>query len=543
MDSSCDTESAESNVLFTLLTFFSRGWFKSGHVTDGSSCSVAENESRDTCKDTLKVSLRGDGEIVHYEHDAVKMAASPHVNDKQLYRVMISAAHQNRSKHPVGFFHNYMMQNITDNNGCTSSECTVGRAAYFSRIRLEKRERVTVSELMSNTFAHRRHDVVSLQLSIREIKERWPALFDMSQVNAEFHRITTVNLEAKFMFKLDHYTPKLLAIFQAKKGAAAERHRAEMNILLQSGISIDKTREVVIRCLIDHLGEDVGALIKEFETSDDSAVNVEEELGAEMMALYLVRSENGQIRDVGIVIEGSIIFSECLNSEKNILKDSNSAHYTSEDISGSDGYDHRRIVTDDTQSHSVSVFDGDGLEIVRLNLSAGGCWELPSGRNAKGCLEAVKATAGQKSKRGVEGEEEEEVAEDLSVVRRVLCREKGMTEHCNKELLILSMEESEKCREETRVLKVSRWMSGSTVIKKNQYKKWMNEKTSVIHCRPVTNCLEDLLHGEIGDTSAYSKLFRHANTTVNKICSWICPFRISPAADKAVCGGTGFKGF
>lgn len=30
MDSSCDTESAESNVLFTLLTFFSRGWFKVG---------------------------------------------------------------------------------------------------------------------------------------------------------------------------------------------------------------------------------------------------------------------------------------------------------------------------------------------------------------------------------------------------------------------------------------------------------------------------------------------------------------------------------
>lgn len=48
-----------------------------------------------------------------------------------------------------------------------------------------------------------------------------------------FHRITTVNLEAKFMFMLDHYTPKLLAIFQAKKGAAGERHRTEMNILLQ----------------------------------------------------------------------------------------------------------------------------------------------------------------------------------------------------------------------------------------------------------------------------------------------------------------------
>lgn len=48
-------------------------------------------------------------------------------------------------------------------------------------------------------------------------------------------------------------------------------------------------------------------------------------------------------------------------------------------------------------------FQGDGLEIVRLNLSVGG-WELPSGRNAKGCLEAVKATAGEypieRAKRG-----------------------------------------------------------------------------------------------------------------------------------------------
>lgn len=41
-----------------------------------------------------------------------------------------------------------------------------------------------------------------------------------------------------------------------------------------------------------------------------------------------------------------------------------------------------------------AAFQGDGLEIVRLNLSVGG-WELPSGRNAKGCLEAVKATAGE----------------------------------------------------------------------------------------------------------------------------------------------------
>ncbi|KAL7852120.1 hypothetical protein SRHO_G00179050 [Serrasalmus rhombeus] len=98
------------------------------------------------------------------------------------------------------------------------------------------------------------------------------------QVNAEFHRITTVNLESKFMFMLDHYTPKLLAMFQEKKGAVGERHRTEMNILLQN-----------------------------FEDTNHRAINVEEELAAETMAVFLVRDESGQVGNVGIVIEGSIV--------------------------------------------------------------------------------------------------------------------------------------------------------------------------------------------------------------------------------------------
>lgn len=36
---------------------------------------------------------------------------------------------------------------------------------------------------------------------------------------------------------------------------------------------------------------------------------MEEELAAQMMALYLVRCKNGQVRDVGIVIEGSIVLN------------------------------------------------------------------------------------------------------------------------------------------------------------------------------------------------------------------------------------------
>ncbi|KAK1899597.1 Mitochondrial group I intron splicing factor CCM1 [Dissostichus eleginoides] len=71
----------------------------------------------------------------------------------------------------------------------------------------------------------------------------------------------------------------------AEKGAVGERHRAKRSILLQSGIPIQRKREVVIRCLIDHLGEDASALIKDFEDAADAPGSVQEELAEESLLL------------------------------------------------------------------------------------------------------------------------------------------------------------------------------------------------------------------------------------------------------------------
>ncbi|KAF3833342.1 hypothetical protein F7725_027007 [Dissostichus mawsoni] len=93
----------------------------------------------------------------------------------------------------------------------------------------KKRDSTAIKDLMCRTFAHRRHDVINLQMSIEDIKDRWPVLFDVSQVSAEFQRITTLNLEPKFMSMLDFYSPKLLSMFQGKgqsesvKGVLPER--------------------------------------------------------------------------------------------------------------------------------------------------------------------------------------------------------------------------------------------------------------------------------------------------------------------------------
>ncbi|KAL3045306.1 hypothetical protein OYC64_013550 [Pagothenia borchgrevinki] len=184
-------------------------------------------------------------------------------------------------KETFGLIEDFTLHYLDEDFGDTKEQHELDRHQLIAESK--KKDSTAIKDLMCRTFAHRRHDVISLQMSIEDIKDRWPVLFDVSQVSAEFQRITTLNLEPKFMSMLDFYSPKLLSMFQGKKGAVGERHRAKMSILLQSGIPIQRKREVIIRCLIDHLGEDASALIKDFEDAADAPVSVQEELAEEVM--------------------------------------------------------------------------------------------------------------------------------------------------------------------------------------------------------------------------------------------------------------------
>nr|XP_008275458.1 PREDICTED: uncharacterized protein LOC103354015 [Stegastes partitus] len=81
----------------------------------------------------------------------------------------------------------------------------------------------TVAAMMAKTFSHRRQEVLRDAPMIAVFKTRWPALFNVRELCAEFQRITTVGLLPKFFSDLDAHSLKLLKVFGKKGGAQGRK--------------------------------------------------------------------------------------------------------------------------------------------------------------------------------------------------------------------------------------------------------------------------------------------------------------------------------
>ncbi|XP_034721379.1 uncharacterized protein LOC117940105 [Etheostoma cragini] len=115
---------------------------------------------------------------------------------------------------------------------------------------------------MAKTFSIRRQEVVNEAPPVTNLKDRWPALFDAAQINEEFRRITTINLEATFMAKLDQHTTKIMSLVSLRGGASKMNIQRIRNMLLEDE-SVEKRREVAIRGLMVYRREKEEDLFKE----------------------------------------------------------------------------------------------------------------------------------------------------------------------------------------------------------------------------------------------------------------------------------------
>ncbi|KAJ4939781.1 hypothetical protein JOQ06_029217, partial [Pogonophryne albipinna] len=119
---------------------------------------------------------------------------------------------------------------------------------------------------MERTFSYRRQEVVQDKPLVADFKSRWPALFEMSEINREFMRITTVPLTSKFLSQLDECSDQLVKVFINKGGAAGKEIRSTIAVMDRSD-DIEVRRECILKCLCTYLHEDSGKLVRGvFET-------------------------------------------------------------------------------------------------------------------------------------------------------------------------------------------------------------------------------------------------------------------------------------
>ncbi|XP_077953602.1 uncharacterized protein LOC120826975 [Gasterosteus aculeatus] len=133
--------------------------------------------------------------------------------------------------------------------------------------------RQTIKEKMAKTFGYRRQEIVHKQPSIEDMLTRWPALFQMEEINAEFMRVTTVPLETKFLAQLDKHTSKLLEVIRSKGGRVKELTKATLQVLDET-VDITIRRECIFKSLMIYLGEPVHHLIKDCQENEAAMVIV-----------------------------------------------------------------------------------------------------------------------------------------------------------------------------------------------------------------------------------------------------------------------------
>ncbi|XP_071393706.1 uncharacterized protein [Centroberyx affinis] len=183
--------------------------------------------------------------------------------------------------------------------GETTESLENERIALLSELKKRDNE-VVIKATMEKTFSHRRLEIVEQRPMIGEFKNRWPALFQQSEVNAEFLRITTKPLQSKFMSQLDHFSDKLIQIFKTKGGVKGQRIK-DVLVIKDSCDNINTRRECILRSLVIYLNEDPESFFKEYLAS--ATEDAERDIG--VMGIYTIRRDgDGEPEDVGIVIEG-----------------------------------------------------------------------------------------------------------------------------------------------------------------------------------------------------------------------------------------------
>ncbi|KAM9366239.1 sterile alpha motif domain-containing protein 3-like [Symphorus nematophorus] len=185
--------------------------------------------------------------------------------------------------------------------GKAQSDLDTERLAMVSEMKKRKVDWKQIGEMMSDTFALRRKEIVEDEPLVAQVKDRWPALFSERQIEAEFARLTSVDLKGSLFAGLDQYMTRFLELYKGKSGIV---DLTRLMRCLDDNSSTHRKRTVLLLGLPRFLKEDPSSFFKTVEATDD------EDTFTQGMKVGVVMVKDGEdIVDTAVVLEEAVILS------------------------------------------------------------------------------------------------------------------------------------------------------------------------------------------------------------------------------------------
>ncbi|XP_063752781.1 uncharacterized protein LOC134873241 [Eleginops maclovinus] len=161
-----------------------------------------------------------------------------------------------------------------------------------------------VDALMDNTFSLRRMEVIKEEPLVKDVKTRWPAFFTERQIEAEFRRIVSKNLQQSFFGGLDEMVPKFLRLYRQRQ--SVKELPAFLNSLDEDNSNQQK-RAVVLLALPHFLKEDPSQFFKICKPNEESEAVKGMHVGILILTENAQRPVPKEVIDVALALEEDVI--------------------------------------------------------------------------------------------------------------------------------------------------------------------------------------------------------------------------------------------
>ncbi|XP_059201647.1 uncharacterized protein LOC131981391 [Centropristis striata] len=183
--------------------------------------------------------------------------------------------------------------------GKTKHSLDEERTAMLTEMKKRKVDWKQIQAMMTSTFSLRRKEIVEDEPLVADIKQRWPALFSERQIEAEFARLTTVDLKGCLFAGLDKYLQRFIDIYRAKPGVVELK---KLLTTLESDCSNQWKRTIVLMGLPHYLKEVPSNFYKKVQ-----ATVAEEDMTRGMTVGILVVADGDDTVGFAVVIKEEII--------------------------------------------------------------------------------------------------------------------------------------------------------------------------------------------------------------------------------------------